>query len=158
MSVLSKKTGLRVTLFSVLFGVLSHAPLWAIDTAKFDAGAPERSSGLTLAVSKEAKRYMSVTANPLATEAADKILKMGGSAVDAAIAAQLVLGLVEPQSSGIAGGALLLSFDGKKLRYYDGREVAPAGVKPDLFQTVSNGKKIELPFYEAVIGGRSVGV
>ncbi len=157
MSVLSKKTVLRVTMLSVLFGVLGQTPLWALEYA-VETGAPEKISGITLAVSKQAKRYLSVTANPLATQAADKMLKKGGSAVDAAIAAQLVLGLVEPQSSGIAGGAFLLSFDGKALRYYDGREVAPAAVKPDLFQTVSNGKKIELPFYEAVIGGRSVGV
>ena len=99
---------------------------------------------------------MAVTANPHASLAAEQMLARGGSAVDAAIAAQMVLGLVEPQSSGIGGGAFMLSYraDDKKLNYYDGREKAPAGVDEDYF--MRDGKP--RPFLKAVIGGNSVGV
>ena len=79
----------------------------------------------------------------------------GGSAVDAAIAVQMVLALVEPQSSGIGGGAFLLHFDGKDVEAYDGRETAPAAADERLFMG-ADGKP--LPFYEAVVGGRAVGV
>ncbi|MCM2679332.1 gamma-glutamyltransferase [Echinimonas agarilytica] len=100
---------------------------------------------------------MVVTANPHASNAADAMLKNGGSAMDAAIAAQLVLGLVEPQSSGIGGGAFLLHYSGpqKQLVTYDGREVAPAAAKPDRFLQ-DNGKPMK--WIEALVGGRSVGV
>jgi gamma-glutamyltranspeptidase/glutathione hydrolase len=99
---------------------------------------------------------MVAAANPLAADAGYRILKQGGNAVDAAIAVQLVLGLVEPQSSGLGGGAFLLLHDGKgkKLVAYDGRETAPAAAKPDRF--MKDGEPI--PFYDAVIGGKSVGV
>jgi gamma-glutamyltranspeptidase / glutathione hydrolase len=90
----------------------------------------------------------------LATDAGYQVLKAGGSAIDAAIAVQLVLGLVEPQSSGIGGGAFLLHHDGKKTEAFDGRETAPAGVDENLF--MKDGKP--LAFYEGVVGGRSVGV
>jgi len=75
---------------------------------------------------------MIVASQPLATEAGLNELRRGGSAVDAAIAAQMVMGLVEPQSSGIGGGAFLMYWDpkGKHLESYDGREMAPMVVKP----------------------------
>ena len=103
-----------------------------------------------------AKKYLVAAANPLAAEAGAAVLKRGGSAVDAAIAVQAMLGLVEPESSGIGGGAFMLHWsDGeKKLRSYDGRETAPAAARPDRF--LKDGKP--LPFMEAVVGGRSVGV
>jgi gamma-glutamyltranspeptidase/glutathione hydrolase len=103
-----------------------------------------------------AKRYLVAAANPLAAQAGAEVLKRGGSAVDAAVAVQMVLGLVEPESSGIGGGAFLLhwSESEKKLRTYDGRETAPAGARPDRF--MREGKP--LPFLEAAVGGRSVGV
>jgi gamma-glutamyltranspeptidase / glutathione hydrolase len=103
-----------------------------------------------------AKRYLVAAANPLAAEAGAAVLKRGGSAVDAAIAVQMVLGLVEPESSGIGGGAFLLHWSEreKKLRTYDGRETAPASARPDRF--MREGKP--LPFLEAAVGGRSVGV
>jgi gamma-glutamyltranspeptidase/glutathione hydrolase len=94
-------------------------------------------------------------ANPLAAEAGVAILKAGGSAVDAAIAVQMVLTLVEPQSSGIGGGAFLMHFDGHQVQAYDGRETAPAGAQDDLFM---GSNQQALPFPAAVIGGRSVGV
>lgn len=104
-----------------------------------------------------ATKYMAVTANPMATEAALKVLRAGGSAVDAAIAAQMVLTLVEPQSSGIGGGAFLMHFDKKSGRTtsYDGRETAPAAAQPDRFLD-AEGKP--LSYFDAVVGGRSVGV
>lgn len=99
---------------------------------------------------------MVAAAHPLAVEAGYEVLKRGGSAVDAAIAVQAVLGLVEPESSGIGGGAFLLhwSEQEKKLRSYDGRETAPAAARPDRF--LRDGKP--MAFLEAAVGGRSVGV
>ncbi len=94
-------------------------------------------------------------ANPLATDAGYQVLKAGGSAIDAAIAVQMVLTLVEPQSSGIGGGAFVLHHDGKKVEAYDGRETAPAAATDKLFLDVQ-GKP--LPFIEGVVSGLSVGV
>lgn len=94
-------------------------------------------------------------ANPLAVEAGLKVLRDGGSAVDAAVAIQAVLGLVEPQSSGLGGGAFMMVFDAAtgEITSYDGRETAPAAATPDLFY--DNGRP--LPFGEAVLSGRSTG-
>lgn len=101
--------------------------------------------------------YMVSAAHPEASKAGADILAAGGSAVDAAIAVQLVLTLVEPQSSGIGGGAYLLHWDEAthKLEAYDGRETAPAGVTPDLFLNDDGTPK---SFFEAVVAGQSVGV
>ncbi|MDP3520627.1 MAG: gamma-glutamyltransferase family protein, partial [Hydrogenophaga sp.] len=101
------------------------------------------------------ERFAVAAANPLATDAGYQILKAGGSAVDAAIAVQMVLTLVEPQSSGIGGGAFLLHHDGKTVVAYDGRETAPAAADEKLF-IKPDGKP--MAFMEAVVGGRSVGV
>lgn len=102
-------------------------------------------------------RYMVVTANPDASAAALDILRRGGSAIDATIAAQAVLTLVEPQSSGIGGGAFLLHWDGvgEKLTAWDGREAAPKSAHGDLFLD-ANGKPLD--FEVAALGGRPVGV
>ena len=99
---------------------------------------------------------MVAAANPLAVKAGMAMLEKGGNAVDAAIAVQMVLNLVEPQSSGIGGGAFLLHYskDGK-ISAFDGREVAPAADTPALFLD-AQGRPLK--FYDAVIGGRSVGV
>ena len=99
-------------------------------------------------------RFSVAAANPLATDAGYRILKAGGSAVDAAIAVQMVLALVEPQSSGIAGGAFLLHFNGREVEAFDGRETAPAAATENLLMG-ADGKP--LAFYDAVVGGRSVG-
>ncbi|MES2026322.1 MAG: gamma-glutamyltransferase [Pseudomonadota bacterium] len=116
---------------------------------------PEGSSGYTEKLGWVAKKYMVAAANPLAVDAGYQILKAGGSAVDAAIATQMVLGLVEPQSSGIGGGAFLLHYDGSRVKAFDGRETAPDNASGKLFQTADDKA---MPFHEAVVGGRSVGV
>ncbi len=103
-----------------------------------------------------AKRHMAVTANPLASEAARQILIQGGSAVDAAIAAQLVLTLVEPQSSGIGGGLFLIASDAQgNMRTYDGREAAPASATPNMFLSKDGTPRA---FDAAATGGLAVGV
>jgi gamma-glutamyltranspeptidase/glutathione hydrolase len=103
-----------------------------------------------------AQRFMVAAAHPTAAQAGYEVLKRGGSAIDAAVAVQMVLGLVEPESSGIGGGAFLLHWSAaeKKLRTYDGRETAPAAAKPDRF--MKDGKP--MAFLDAAVGGRSVGV
>ena len=104
----------------------------------------------------EADRWMVSAANPLAVSAGAEILRNGGSAADAMIAVQLVLGLVEPQSSGLGGGAFLVWYDAKtgELTTLDGRETAPLAVTPKLFLDDSGDP---LKFFDAVVGGRSVG-
>jgi gamma-glutamyltranspeptidase/glutathione hydrolase len=100
---------------------------------------------------------MVAAANPMAVEAGLKVLRRGGSAADAAVAVQAVLGLVEPQSSGLGGGAFMVFYDAKTraVTAYNGRETAPAGASPDMFLG-PDGKP--LPFYAAVLSGRSTGV
>ncbi|MGL4190529.1 MAG: gamma-glutamyltransferase family protein [Sphaerotilus sulfidivorans] len=100
-------------------------------------------------------RFAVAAANPLATEAGRQMLARGGSALDAAIAVQMVLTLVEPQSSGIGGGAFLLHWNGQRVQAFDGRETAPAAADERLFLT-PEGKP--MAFMDAVVGGRSVGV
>lgn len=116
---------------------------------------PESASGLTTKPGWRFQWQAVAAANPLATEAGAQVLRAGGSAVDAAIAVQMVLTLVEPQSSGIGGGAFLLHFDGQRVQAFDGRETAPAAATPQLFLG-TDGKP--LPFMDAVASGRSVGV
>lgn len=105
---------------------------------------------------EEPRPFMVASANPYASEAGAEVMRRGGSAVDAAIAVQAVLSLVEPESSGLAGGAFLLHHDAASgtLDAYDGRETAPMGATPALFLD-DEGKP--LPFLEAMIGGSSVG-
>ncbi|MFZ5509145.1 MAG: gamma-glutamyltransferase [Pseudomonadota bacterium] len=118
---------------------------------------PEAASGYTHKEAVSARRFMVASAHPLATDAGYEMLKRGGSAVDAAIAAQMVLNLVEPQSSGIGGGAFLVHYSGRTRRLitYDGRETAPAAARPERFLG-ADGKPVK--FYDAVVGGKSVGV
>ena len=115
---------------------------------------PEAGSGWTDKPGWQSKHWMAAAAHPLAAGAAAQILKAGGSAVDAAIAAQMVLTLVEPQSSGIGGGAFLIHWDGQSVKAYDGRETAPAAVDEFLFR--QDGQS--MTFHDAVVGGRAVGV
>jgi gamma-glutamyltranspeptidase/glutathione hydrolase len=104
-----------------------------------------------------ARQYFVIAANPLAADAGLAVLRRGGSAVDAAVAVQAMLSLVEPQSSGMGGGAFMTYLDGKsgKVMVYDGREVAPAGATEALFLG-DDGKPLN--FFTAVLSGRSTGV
>lgn len=122
-------------------------------TIPSDAVEPEAASGWTPRSGWSGSRHMVAAANPLATEAGLVVLRAGGSAVDAAIAVQMVLTLVEPQSSGIGGGALMLTWNGSRVQAYDGRETAPAGARENLFLD-AQGKA--LPLQQAVYGGRAV--
>lgn len=118
---------------------------------------PEGPSGLTEQSGAVASRFMVAAANPHAADVGVDILKQGGSAIDAAVAVQMMLNLVEPQSSGIGGGAFLVYWDAAsgKLTTYDGRETAPSAAGPDYFLKPDGSKK---GFWEAVNGAGSVGV
>ncbi|CUH40681.1 Gamma-glutamyltranspeptidase precursor [Jannaschia seosinensis] len=123
-----------------------------------DAVAPEAATGLSpeVAAPVEAQDWMVAAANPLAAEAGAEVLRAGGSAADAMVAVQTVLGLVEPQSSGLGGGAFLVWYDAEtgELTTLDGRETAPAAATPTLFLT-EDGET--MGFFDAVVGGLSVG-
>ena len=119
------------------------------------AAMPEGASGWQEKPGWASTSFAVAAANPLAADAGFQVLRAGGSALDAAVAVQMVLALVEPQSSGIGGGAFLLHFDGKSVAAWDGRETAPAAVDERLFLQ-PDGKP--LPFLNAVVGGRAVGV
>ncbi|HEX4884899.1 MAG TPA: gamma-glutamyltransferase [Casimicrobiaceae bacterium] len=131
---------------------------WLLASLAFaqTAPPPELPSGWTDKEIVYTDRDMVVAANPLAVRAGVDVLNAGGSAVDAAIAVQMVLNLVEPQSSGIGGGAFIVHWDAaaQKVETYDGRETAPAAATPSLFLD-ANGQP--LGFAAAQIGGRSVG-
>lgn len=118
---------------------------------------PEAATGILAKTTVITDHAMVAAANPYASNAGLNILKQGGSAVDAAIAVQLVLTLVEPQSSGIGGGAFMLHWDNNtaKLTTFDGRETAPAAATSDMFLK-ADGKA--MPWIEAVVGGHAVGV
>lgn len=139
-----------LTAFLCLFLAASSA------TAQESRPAPEAASGTKPKSLVIAQRQMVVAAEPLAAEAGREILRQGGSAADAAIATELVLGLVEPQSSGLGGGAFLVYWDAqsRSLATFDGRETAPAAAKPDRF--IRDGKP--MAFETAVRSGLSVGV
>ena len=146
--------------FTVPLALLSAALLAActttVPTLNYTVpNQPEGSSGYAEKPGWQTAKFAVAAANPLATDAGYQVLKAGGSAVDAAIAVQMVLTLVEPQSSGIGGGAFLMHFDGKSVEAYDGRETAPAAANENLF-IKPDGKP--MAFIEGVVGGRSVGV
>src|SRR5450830_2002357 len=133
-----------------LLGVLATSPAFAEVPQK----APEIATAYVEKTGWSAQKFMVAAANPLAADAGYQILKHGGSAIDAAVATQLVLTLVEPQSSGIGGGAFLMYFDGKQVQAFDGRETAPATADEHLFQ---NPDGTPLSRAAGVVGGRSVG-
>jgi gamma-glutamyltranspeptidase / glutathione hydrolase len=136
---------------TVLLAACSSTPPLAYNVPQ----QPEGASGYTDKPGWATSKFAVAAANPLATDAGYQVLKAGGSAIDAAIAVQMVLTLVEPQSSGIGGGAFLLHSDGKAVEAFDGRETAPAAADEKLFLG-ADGKP--LAFIDGVVGGRSVGV
>ncbi|MEO8654936.1 MAG: gamma-glutamyltransferase family protein [Ramlibacter sp.] len=141
-----------LALCAALLGACASTPSGFTDSP---AQRPDSSHASTGQAGRIAQRFAVATANPLATDAGYQMLKAGGSAVDAAVAVQMVLALVEPESSGIGGGSFLLHYNGKEVEAFDGRETAPAAADEKLFLG-ADGKP--LAFYDAVVGGRSVGV
>lgn len=137
--------------------LLAALPVTAQDAA--DAFAPEAA---TAQITKDsgapvqASEWMVAAANPLAVRAGARVLSEGGTAADAMVAVQSVLGLVEPQSSGLGGGAFLVWYDGATgaMTTLDGRETAPLAATPQLFQD-EQGEPLQ--FFDAVVGGLSVG-
>lgn len=118
---------------------------------------PSTPAAPTVAVEAPRSPGMVSAANPLAVEAGLRVLREGGTAADAAVAVQAVLGLVEPQSSGLGGGAFMIYFDARtgEVTAYDGREAAPAGATADMFMG-PEGKP--LGYVQAVLSGRATGV
>ena len=119
--------------------------------------APNAAPGQPSAVRVETTQPFVIAANPLAAKAGIEVLARGGSAVDAAVAVQAMLSLVEPQSSGLGGGGFITYYDARSrnVSVYDGREVAPAQASPSMFLG-PDGKP--LPFGQAVVSGRATGV
>ncbi len=143
--------------FAAVAGIVPHgasAQEAARPTTTVNPAAPERATGYVEKAGWAARKFMVSAANPLAAEAGYEILKQGGAAIDAAIAVQMVLTLVEPQSSGIGGGAFLMHYDGKAVQAYDGRETAPSSADEKLFQ---NPDGTPVSRMTGVVGGRSVG-
>ncbi len=149
--------------YSLLFAsylsaaVLPSNPLQKVSDVKREVREPEAATGYQAKKAVHGKEFMVVAANPYASHAGFNILEQGGSAVDAAIAMQLVLTLVEPQSSGIGGGTFMLHWDNQQqnMTTFDGRETAPSEATSDLFLD-EQGKALK--WINAVVGGRSVGV
>ncbi|WP_312515603.1 gamma-glutamyltransferase [Massilia sp.] len=135
----------------LLIGGASAWPALAQDSQQ---AAPEAASGYTEKAGWPAQKYMVAAANPLAVDAGYQILRRGGSAIDAAIATQMMLTLVEPQSSGIGGGAFMVHYDGKHTQAFDGRETAPSKADEHLFERPDG---TPLSRAEGIVGGRSVG-
>jgi len=130
---------------------------WAAAALAQPIGQPEAATGRLDKHALDATRQLVVAANPYAAQAGLEVLRAGGSAADAAVAVQLVLGLVEPQSSGLGGGGFLLYWSARErgVHSYDGREAAPAAAREDRFVEPSGRTT---PFFDAVVSGRSIGV
>ena len=145
---------MRIPLLSVTVATLALLPtlLFAVN----EDLAPESATGTLEQNVVSARQQLVVTAHPLATQAGYNVLQQGGSAADAAVAVQAMLTLVEPQSSGIGGGAFMLYWDNskQKLTAFDGRETAPAAADENLFMTADGAP---MNWWDAMVGGRSVG-
>jgi len=130
---------------------------WSVAAGAQPIGQPEAATGRAAKHALDATQQLVVAANPYAADAGLEILRADGSAVDAAVAVALVLGLVEPQSSGLGGGGFLLHWSARtqRVRSYDGRETAPAAARADRFVEPSGRT---MPFFEAVVSGGSIGV
>jgi gamma-glutamyltranspeptidase/glutathione hydrolase len=144
---MQKKNWLPTASLLTLF-IASNLTLAAGQAA--DTVSPEAASGEQHKTLTHARQFMVATANPVASQAGYDVLKAGGSAIDALVAVQMTLGLVEPQSSGLGGGAFVVYYDAskQKLTTFDGRETAPLDATPELFQD-KNGEP--LSFYTVVV-------
>ena len=141
------------TLPLILAATLVAAPAFAQEARP----QPESTTALAERQSVTAREFMVAAAHPLATQAGYDVLAAGGSAADAAVAVQMALNVVEPQSSGIGGGAFAVYWDAAlgELTTFDGRETAPAAATPE-YWLGPDGTPRE--FWDALVGGRSVGV
>lgn len=146
-------TFLSVLTLTLMLTISAHA---AQKNTSKDAISAQLTSDNVKRSNVNGSQWMVASANPLASKAGEDILRLGGNAIDAMVAVQTVLGLVEPQSSGIGGGAFLIYWNAKQqhLTTFDGRETAPKAATPTLFQ---NEKGQPLKMIDAVVGGRSVG-
>ncbi|WP_425466824.1 gamma-glutamyltransferase [Roseovarius arcticus] len=145
---------MRALFLALMFAASGAAAQQAADAVAPEVGAFQVGEAVAPVT---AENWMVVAAHPLASKAGARVLRQGGTAADAMIAVQLVLGLVEPQSSGLGGGAFLVWWDAaaQTLTTLDARETAPQGATPLLFQ---NAAGQPMDFFDAVVGGRSVGV
>lgn len=149
---LAKTGSLRAARFCLVLAMLGGAA-----TAWAQVAQPEAASGFASRPAVAGTSFMAVTANLHSSDAAAEILQLGGNAMDAAIAAQWVLNLVEPQSSGIGGGGFLLHWDRarKRVSAWDGREVAPRGLRAEAMRHADG---TPAGFAELLVSGRAVGV
>jgi len=145
----------RINRFALLVVLLIGSTM-SVAQDVTDGFAPEMATAISERTMQTAEKFMVAAANPHATQAGYDVLKRGGNAIDAMVATQLVLGLVEPQSSGLGGGAFLVYYnaDEDRVTTFDGRETAPMAVTPRLFQDDAGDT---LKFWDAVVGGLSVG-
>jgi gamma-glutamyltranspeptidase/glutathione hydrolase len=146
--------GLLLALGGCAAGPVVQVPR-AAQAPRAEIFAAEGASGVQGKPGWAVRRHGVAAAHPLAAEAGLAMLRAGGHAIDAAVAVQAVLSLVEPQSSGIGGGAFLMHWDGRELQAWDGRETAPAAMDPRAFVRADG---TPLPMAQAMVGGRAVGV
>lgn len=146
-------TGRNIFFSTLLMGMFAPISLLSAQ----EAMQPENTIAMTDRQSIMAEKYMVSAANPIASQIGAEILAKGGTAIDAMVAVQIALNLVEPQSSGIGGGAFLVYWDAaqQKLTTFDGREKAPQAATPD-YWLGEDGKPVK--WFDAVVGGRSVGI
>jgi len=143
----------------VIAFVFANATIHGVLAQTAAATAPETATTWQVKPFWRFNAFAVATAHPLASEAGARIIRQGGNAIDAAIAAQMVLGLVEPQSSGLGGGGFLVYSNGQAVDTYDGRETAPSTVSSDLFMEESaSGQMQPMAFSRAMVGGKAVGV
>ncbi|MFH1602811.1 MAG: gamma-glutamyltransferase, partial [Pseudomonadota bacterium] len=149
-----KRAAVRLPFF--ICGACACLVAGAAITQAYAQPAPEPASGYSAKKPTHAQHFILAAAHPLAVEAGYAVLKRGGAAIDAAITVQMVLNLVEPQSSGIGGGAFILHYSAndEELAAYDGRETAPATARAERFLGADGRPQKHL---DAIVGGKSVG-
>ena len=152
----SRLAAIKGLIFVAFFALATSACSTQSPTVMLEDREPEAATGINEKNLAQASQFMVAAANPHAANAGKRVIEQGGNAIDAAIAVQAMLTLVEPQSSGIGGGAFIMYWDNtaKKLYTFDGREVAPKDITDDVF--FKDGKA--MAWRDALVGGKSVGV